>query len=103
MQMTASLDRGTQSGSKCPQCTYWTLLYGQPDVQHLKIQYHDISAGGDLHRDVRGGFQLVGHCIWCHLPGAPPETHTVSGIQGGVGIHFRDGPLQVISWHISGN
>ena len=46
-----------------------------------KIQYHDLPAGGNSHRDVRGGLQSEDHWGGCYLPGASPAAYPMSGIR----------------------
>ena len=38
-------------------CTHWNLQKGRNDGKCSNIQDHELTAGGDSHRDVRGRFQ----------------------------------------------
>ena len=59
----------------------WTLLKGQSDGQHHKIQDHVLPDGGDSHMDIRGSLQLEEHMGGVHLPGVLPTAHTMSVLQ----------------------
>ena len=80
------------------QFSHRTLHKCRPDGQCSKIQDHDLPAGGDFHRYVRGGFQLEDHRRGGHVPGSSAAAHTMYRLQGGVDVQVHDGPLQNIAW-----
>ena len=95
--------KGPIMSPRIHQCYHRTLHKGRPDGQCRKIQDHDLPSGGDLHRDIKVGFQSEEHRTGGQVPGASVTTHPMSGLQGGVIIRVHYGPLQTISWDWASN
>ena len=73
------------------------------DGQRWKIQDHDLPAGSDFDRDIRGGLQSEGHWLRGHLLGEPMMEHPMYILRGWVESRFHTGPLQTIACNGSGN
>ena len=74
----------------------WNLHKGRPDGKYRKVQVHNLSSGGNLHRDAIGGIQSEEHRRGEHLTVGYLAVHSMSGLWGQFDMWFHDSPLQNI-------